>query len=89
MASTLEDGVVRTQPVFCLVKARLAESLVRFLLEGDRKVDRWTARHRVVEVRFDDAAAFFNANTPAGLALLQAPAPPRRARGARPHVGRA
>lgn len=80
MASTLEDGERRTQPVFCLVKAGLSESLGRFLHEGGRKVDRWTSGHRVVEVPFDDAAAFFNANTPQELARLQqsaAPAPRR------------
>ncbi len=73
MAETLEDGEVRTQPVFCLVKAELAESLVTFLHAGERKVDRWTGQHRTVTVRFDDAAAFFNANTPDELARLQAP----------------
>ncbi len=73
MAETLEDGEVRTQPVFCLVKAELAESLVAFLHAGERKVDRWTGQHRTVTVRFDDAAAFFNANTPDELARLQAP----------------
>ncbi len=73
MAETLEDGEVRTQPVFCLVKAELAESLVAFLHAGQRKVDRWTGQHRTVTVRFDDAAAFFNANTPDELARLQAP----------------
>jgi molybdopterin-guanine dinucleotide biosynthesis protein A len=77
MAATPEDGVLRTQPVFCLLKAELSESLVRFLHEGERKVDRWTARHRTVAVRFDDAAAFFNANTPQELARLQAPSRPR------------
>ena len=73
MAESLEDGQVRTQPVFCLVKAALAESLVAFLHAGERKVDRWTGQHRTVTVRFDDAAAFFNANTPDELARLQAP----------------
>ncbi len=73
MAATLEEGQLRTQPVFCLLKASLSESLVRFLHEGGRKVDRWTAQHRLVEVRFDDAAAFFNANTAEELARLQAP----------------
>ena len=38
-------------------------SLMAFLQGGHRKVDRWTALHRYVIVPFDDAAAFFNANT--------------------------
>jgi molybdopterin-guanine dinucleotide biosynthesis protein A len=71
LAATLEDGVVRTHPVFCLMRAALMESLVRFTQAGERKIDRWTARHRTAEVLFDDAAAFANANTAAELQQLQ------------------
>jgi molybdopterin-guanine dinucleotide biosynthesis protein A len=46
------------------------ESLVRFIQDGQRKIDRWTAQHRCVEVMFDDAQAFFNANTLADLQQL-------------------
>jgi len=67
MAAAVEDGALRTQPVFCLLQASLLPSLLAFLHSGQRKVDRWTATHRCVEVTFDDAAAFFNANTPADL----------------------
>ncbi|MDP1901927.1 MAG: molybdenum cofactor guanylyltransferase MobA [Rubrivivax sp.] len=74
MAATLEDGQLRTQPVFCLLRAGLLESLVAYLHAGERKIDRWTARHRCVEVPFDDATAFFNANTVAELQQLQTPA---------------
>lgn len=64
MAATREaDGSLQSQPVFCLLRASLMESLVAFLQAGERKIDRWTARHRCVLVPFDDAAAFFNANT--------------------------
>jgi molybdenum cofactor guanylyltransferase len=73
MAATREDGVVQVQPVFCLIKAGLMESLVAFLQSGQRKIDKWTAMHRCVEVVFDDAQAFFNANTVAELHKLQAP----------------
>jgi molybdenum cofactor guanylyltransferase len=73
MAATLEDGVVQVQPVFCLMKAALMEDLVRYLGEGQRKIDRWTARHRCAQVLFEDPAAFFNANTPEDLARLQGP----------------
>ena len=76
MAATLEDGVMRTQPVFCLMKADVMESLVRFTHEGQRKIDRWTALHRCVEVPFDDADAFANANTLAELQQLERPAAP-------------
>ena len=73
MAATLEDGIVQVQPVFCLMKATLMESLVRYLGEGQRKIDRWTGQHRCAQVLFDDPAAFFNANTPQDLARLQGP----------------
>lgn len=62
----------RPQPVFCLLHAGLLDSLVAFVHGGQRKIDRWTAQHRVAEVRFDDAAAFFNANTLDELRQLQA-----------------
>ncbi len=71
MAAIHEDGQLRTQPVFCLLKSELMESLVAYLHSGERKIDRWTAMHRCVPVLFDDAAAFFNANTLAELQLLQ------------------
>ena len=71
MASTLEDGVAQRQPVFCLLQSSLLESLVAYLHAGQRKIDGWTARHRCVEVPFDDATAFFNANTLAELQQLQ------------------
>ena len=54
---------VQVQPVFCLLKASLLESLQTFLDSGQRKIDRWTAQHRCATVVFDDSAAFFNANT--------------------------
>ncbi|MDT7838693.1 molybdenum cofactor guanylyltransferase MobA [Aquabacterium sp. OR-4] len=63
MVATPEDGRVQVQPVFCLMKAELMESLVRFIQGGQRRIDRWTAQHRCVEVLFDDAGAFVNANT--------------------------
>ena len=76
MAASVEDGALRTQPVFALVRRALAADLRATLEGGERKVDRWTARHRTAVVAFDDAAAFFNANTPQELARLQPPAPP-------------
>jgi molybdopterin-guanine dinucleotide biosynthesis protein A len=71
MAATREGSEVMPQPVFCLLKAMLLESLVRYLHDGQRKIDRWTAQHRVATVVFDDAAAFDNANTPQDLQRLQ------------------
>jgi molybdenum cofactor guanylyltransferase len=77
MAATLEGGVMRTQPVFCLMRSDVLESLVRFTTAGERKIDRWTALHRCVDVPFDDTSAFANANTLAELQqLAQTPTSP-------------
>ncbi|WP_420224003.1 molybdenum cofactor guanylyltransferase MobA [Pigmentiphaga litoralis] len=66
-----DDGMVwRTQPVFCLMRADLLASLVAFTSAGNRKIDSWTALHRCVEVRFNDADAFVGANTIAELQRL-------------------
>ncbi len=73
MAATMEDGQLQPQPVFCLLKATLVESLVAYLSGGQRKIDIWTALHRCVSVNFEDTAAFFNANTPQELARLATP----------------
>jgi molybdopterin-guanine dinucleotide biosynthesis protein A len=66
-AAKEEDGSVRAQPVFCLMRVSLLESLVKFMQSGGRKIDAWTAQHTTVLVPFDtddvDPRAFFNANT--------------------------
>lgn len=66
-----EGSEPQVQPVFCLLKTSLMESLLRFTQEGGRKIDRWTAQHRCVVVAFDDEAAFSNANTLAELQALE------------------
>ena len=72
-----KDGQVRlrAQPVFCLLRVELLESLVRFTQEGGRKIDAWTALHKTTVVPFDlpndDPRAFFNANTLADLHQLE------------------
>lgn len=74
MAATLgPDGGRQVQPVFCLMKTELIESLVRFTQSGQRKIDKWTAQHRCVEVLFEDEQAFANANTREELQQLQKP----------------
>lgn len=60
-----------TQPVFALYRLSLLESLEAFLGAGERKIDKWTAQHRVANVLFDDASAFANVNTLADLSTLQ------------------
>jgi molybdopterin-guanine dinucleotide biosynthesis protein A len=73
-AAREEDGQMRAQPVFSLLRRELMESLVRFTQAGGRKIDAWTAQHRTVLVPFDregdDPSAFFNANTLAELHRL-------------------
>jgi molybdopterin-guanine dinucleotide biosynthesis protein A len=70
---------VRTQPVFCLMKIELSESLVKFTHAGGRKIDTWTAQHKTVIVPFDaegdDPLAFANVNTLTELQALENAAP--------------
>ena len=70
---------IRTQPVFCLLKSELAESLVKFTHAGGRKIDAWTAQHKTVIVPFDgpgdDPLAFANVNTLTELQALGNAAP--------------
>ncbi len=70
------DGTVRPQPVFCLLKTELHESLVKFTQSGGRKIDAWTAQHRCATVPFDlpgdNPQAFSNTNTLAELQQLEA-----------------
>lgn len=74
-AAPEEDGTVRPQPVFCLLKMELLESLVKFTQGGGRKIDAWTAQNRCALVAFDAAGdsphAFANANTLAELQQLE------------------
>jgi molybdenum cofactor guanylyltransferase len=74
-AAREEDGQLRRQPVFCLMRADLLDSLVAFTQAGGRKIDRWTDQHRTVVIPFDrpgdDPQAFFNANTLAELQSLE------------------
>ena len=79
VAAPESDGhgpsTVRPQPVFCLMRIGLLESLADFTQGGGRKIDAWTALHSVALVPFDlphdDPRAFFNANTLAELQSLE------------------
>lgn len=75
VAAREDDGQLRAQPVFCLLRTALLESLVRFTQGGGRKIDAWTVQHTTVLVPFDapgdDPRAFVNANTLAELQQLQ------------------
>jgi len=76
-AAREEDGQLRAQPVFSLMRVELMESLVAFTHGGGRKIDAWTAQHKTVLVPFDapgdEPRAFFNANTLAELHQLEQP----------------
>jgi molybdenum cofactor guanylyltransferase len=50
-------------PVFALVDRSLLSDLEAFLATGQRRIDRWYAPLRVVEVVFEDERAFRNINT--------------------------
>ena len=63
----------QAHPVFALVRTSLLASLEAFLAAGERKIDRWYAPLRTVEVSFADEAAFSNINTPEELAALEKP----------------
>jgi molybdopterin-guanine dinucleotide biosynthesis protein A len=72
VASAPDDtGVQRPQPVFCLLRTDLRDSLAAFLAAGGRKVGQWMAQHHCARVPFGDAQAFFNANTLVELAKIQ------------------
>lgn len=71
-ATRSADGALQPQPVFCLIATRLRDDLAAYLASGERKIDRWTARHGQAVAVFDDEAAFANANTAEELAALSA-----------------
>ena len=73
VAATRDGDTLQAQPVFCMMRAGLMESLVRFVHSGQRKIDRWTALHATRLVAFEDAEAFANANTTDELQQLQRP----------------
>jgi len=50
-------------PVFALVRTSVRQNLETFLAGGGRKIDAWYSNLKVVEVNFDDEAAFRNINT--------------------------
>ena len=75
-ANAADVAVARTgdrpHPVFCLMRRSVHASLRDFLARGERKIDRWYAALKVVEVPFDDEAdAFLNINTREELSRLE------------------
>jgi molybdenum cofactor guanylyltransferase len=70
-AYTQEAEGLHAQPVFCLMKASLRDSLKAFISSGERKTGLFAAQHHSTRVVFHDPAAFANANTLDELADLQ------------------
>jgi molybdenum cofactor guanylyltransferase len=55
----------RIQPVFCMIKKTLLESLNDYLAAGERKIDRWFEQHNYAIADFSDKPETFeNINTP-------------------------
>ena len=70
-----EEGQMRAQPAFCLMRITLLGSLQRFVEAGGRKIQAWTAQQKATSLPFnqpgDSAQSFFNANTLAELQQLE------------------
>ena len=65
------EGKVWAQPVFCLMRSNLKDSLDQFLQKGDLKIDRWFKELHSSTVIFDDPQVFANVNTPEELKKLE------------------
>ncbi|SMG03063.1 Molybdopterin-guanine dinucleotide biosynthesis protein MobA [Burkholderia singularis] len=71
-ATTLDaSGGIAPHPVFALINTALADDLYACLAAGQRRVRAWYARHKTIEVPFDDERAFYNANSLRDLAGLE------------------
>ena len=62
----------RLQPTFALIRRSLSGSLESYIAAGERKIDRWYARHEMVTADCSDiAASFANVNDPAERAAIE------------------
>jgi molybdopterin-guanine dinucleotide biosynthesis protein A len=62
----------RLQPVFALLARDLLDDLAGYLDEGERKIDRWYARHRFERIDCSDVmASFANINAPEDKRMLE------------------
>lgn len=59
--------IERAHPLCMVVHVGLADSLRRYLMGGDRKVQLWQHQHQAVPVLFQGDDLFFNINTPEDL----------------------
>lgn len=66
----------RMHPVFAIIQRDLLPDLLAYLDSGERKIDRWYARHRMAIARFDDVPQWFqNVNSPEEHAELEGVVP--------------
>ncbi|NCF25395.1 MAG: molybdenum cofactor guanylyltransferase [Gammaproteobacteria bacterium] len=64
LVAAAHDGE-RLQPVFALLSCELLGDLAGYLDDGERKIDRWYARHGYESVDFSDMSGWFaNINAP-------------------------
>jgi molybdopterin-guanine dinucleotide biosynthesis protein A len=70
-SSADSSGVIWAQPVFCLMRRSVKQSLQDFLGQEGRKIDRWFETLPSSTVIFADEAAFANTNTPEELQALE------------------
>jgi len=62
----------RLQPVFTLMKSELLSSILDFLNNGERKIDRWFEKHHLAIADFSDQAeTFININSTEELAAIE------------------
>ena len=62
----------RLQPVFCLLKTSLLDSMLNYLNSGERKIDRWFTQHEMVTADFSDKPeTFINVNSPEDIVRLE------------------
>ena len=75
MVRSLENGLLRNQPVFSLMRTQVLEDLKAFMSNGGRKIEDWTNSLKSVTVDFDqdsdDPLSFTNINTTEQLQALQ------------------
>ena len=62
----------RLQPVFTLMKSELLSSMLDFLNNGERKIDRWFEKHHLAIADFSDQPeTFININSAEELAAIE------------------
>ena len=62
----------RLQPVFTLMKSELLPSMLDFLNNGERKIDKWFEKHRLAIADFSEQAdTFININSADELAAIE------------------